>query len=535
MLKIDASVPSEPHFILSSLAPGRSQQRLALAVAVVLVTGALLIAGPLSDVRVPRVDAFVPAYGTALFVNDSLTAILLYAQYSILRSRAIVVIASGYLFSALVLIPWFLTFPDAFGPGHLIGGLQSTSWLYFFQHAGFPLFVIAYALTKDEEAAERTSRRPIGVVIGRSVVLTFALVVAGALFFTVDEAALPRVVLDSVRLGPRWPYAAAPVALVSLVAIAVLWRRRRSVLDLWLMIVMLLYSIEIPLSYYPNPFRFSTGWYAVRVLGFISSSLVLVVLLYEISTLYARLLRAVLGQRREREARLLTGDAVAASIAHEMRQPLTAMVTTADAGLRFLSGSAPNLARAREAFERIVADGHRAGDLVGTIRANFKNDARSRSSFDLDGLIEETLSMADGELQKHRVVVEALRDRERLAVHGDRVQLGQVLLNLVMNAIDAMADNDGARVLSVKTGVGAAGHVTVSVADTGPGISPPDAERMFNPLFSTKSDGMGMGLSICRAIIEAHDSRLWFAPNMPRGAMFQFTLPVAGAASAAAR
>ena len=534
MLKTDAEVPQEPPFTLSNLAPGRSQQRLALAVALVLVAAALLIAGPLSAVRVPRVDAFVPAYGTALFVNDTLTAILLYAQYSILRSRAIVVIASGYLFSALVLIPWFLTFPDAFGPGHLIGGLQSTSWLYFFQHAGFPMFVIAYALTKDAEATERASRRPIGVVVARSIALTFALVAAGALFFTVEEAHLPRVVLDSVRLSPRWPYAAAPVALVSIAAIVMLWRRRRSVLDLWLMVVMLLYSIEIPLSYYPHPVRFSTGWYAVRVLGFISSSVVLVVLLYEISTLYARLLRAMVGQRREREARLLTGDAVAASIAHEMRQPLTAMVTTADAGLRFLGGSVPNLERAKEAFERIVADGHRAGDLVGIIRANFKSDAGSRTSFDLDGLIEETLSLAGGELQKHRVVVEARPDTRHLAVHGDRMQLGQVLLNLVMNAIDSMADNDGARVLSVKTGAGAAGHVTVSVADNGTGISPLGAERMFNPLFSTKADGMGMGLSICRAIIEAHDSRLWFTPNVPRGAMFQFTLPVARAASAGA-
>src|SRR4029450_2889767 len=103
--------------------------------------------------------------------------------------------------------------------------------------------------------------------------------------------------------------------------------------------------------YYPNPYRFSTGWYAVRILGFISSSLVLVVLLYEISTLYARLLGAVLGHRREREARLLTGDAVAASIAHEMRQPLTAMVTTADAGLRFLDRQTPNLERAKQAFK----------------------------------------------------------------------------------------------------------------------------------------------------------------------------------------
>ena len=145
-------------------------------------------------------------------------------------------------------------------------------------------------------------------------------------------------------------------------------------LDLWLMVVMCLYPIEIPLSYYPVPVRFSVGWYSVRVFGFLSSTLVLIVLLYEIKTLYARLLGAVLAQRREREARLMTGDAVAATIAHEVKQPLTAMVTSADAGFRFLDRSVPNLDRAKEAFKRIVEDGHRAGEVVGSIRAMFKND-----------------------------------------------------------------------------------------------------------------------------------------------------------------
>ena len=136
----------------------------------------------------------------------------------------------------------------------------------------------------------------------------------------------PRVVLDSLHLSSRWPYAGAPVALLSLSALIVLWIRGRSLLDLWLMVVMCLYTIEIPLSYYPTPFRFSIGWYAVRVVGFLSSTLVLTVLLYEIQAIYAKLLDAVLAQRREREARLMTGDAVAATIAHEVRQPLTAIM-----------------------------------------------------------------------------------------------------------------------------------------------------------------------------------------------------------------
>ena len=341
--------------------------------------------------------------------------------------------------------------------------------------------------------------------------------------------------LDPARFGPDWPYlVGAPIVTVCVTAIAVLWFRRRSVLDLWLMVVMCLYLVEVPLSYYPSPMRFSTGWYAVRVVGFLSSSLVLTVLLYEITTLYARLLGAVRGQRREREARLLTGDAVAASIAHEMRQPLTAMVTTADAGFRFLDRDAPNLDRAKEAFRRIAADGHRAGSLVGSIRANFKSDVKETTSFDLNELIQEALSLGGGELQRHRILVEAEPNRQLPAVSGNRVQLQQVLLNLIMNAVDAMAQKSEPRILSIRSEPFEGDRVMVSVADTGPGIAAPDVDRMFNPLFTTKSDGMGMGLSICRAIVEAHESRLWFTPNTPRGAVFRFTLQATGPVPAGA-
>ena len=333
---------------------------------------------------------------------------------------------------------------------------------------------------------------------------------------------------------PEWPWVVgAPIALLCATALVVLWLRRRSILDLFLMVVLCAYLIEIPPHYYPFPARFSTGWYAVRITSLISSSIVLVVLLYEITALYGGLLSAVLRQRREREARLMTGDAVAASIAHEVRQPLTAMVTTADAGLRFLDRSAPNLDKAKEAFRRIVADGHRAGDVIGSIRANFKSDVRDRTAFDLNELIEEALALGRSDLQKHRIAVQAEPNRQLPEVRGNRVQLQQVLLNLIMNAIDAMAAKDEPRILSVKSEVHEGDRVIVSVADTGTGVRSQDADRIFNPLFTSKSDGMGMGLSICRAIIEAHEGQLWFAPNNPRGAVFQFTLRANHPASAA--
>src|SRR5205085_3819686 len=156
---------------------------------------------------------------------------------------------------------------------------------------------------------------------------------------------------DTVRLSALWPYAAGSAALLSVLALIVLWTRRRSVLDLWLMVVMCAYVIEICLITFPVPARFSIGWYGGRIFGVLSGSIVLFVLLYEITTLYAGLLRAVLAERREREARLMTGDAVSASIAHEVKQPLSAMITSADAGLRWLGRAAPDVDEAKAAFE----------------------------------------------------------------------------------------------------------------------------------------------------------------------------------------
>jgi signal transduction histidine kinase len=530
-----ALVPEEQHFTLSTLSPSPAQKWLALAVVLgISLVFALIIAGPLKGVRPGRVDAFVPAYATAIIVCDSITALLLYSQFSIVRSRAILVIASGYLFAALVVIPWVLAFPGLFGPTVLIGGTQTTSYLYFFRHAGFTLFVIAYALSKDGDPPKRLWEGTLRAEIAVSVGLTTALALAGTLLFIFSEALLPPLILDSTHFSPLQIYVAAPVAfLLSLAAIVALWIRRRTVLDLWLTVITFLFAMEIPLNFYPLPERFSIGWYAARVLLVLSSSIVLMVLLHEITTLYARLLNAVLGQRREREARLMTGDAVSASIAHEVRQPLTAMVTTADAGLRFLDRSVPNLDKAKEAFKRIVADGHRAGAVVGNIRANFKSDVRERTSFDLNELIQEALALGRGDLQKHGILVQAEPNRQLPEVRGNRVQLQQVLLNLIMNAVEAMAAKDEPRILSVKSEVYQGDHVMVSVADTGTGISSQHSDRIFNPLFTTKSDGMGMGLSICRAIIEAHEGQLWFGANTPRGAVFQFTLHTDNPAPAA--
>jgi signal transduction histidine kinase len=530
-----AVVPEEQHFVLSNLPPRPAQKRLALGIVLSLLAALYLVTGPFGGMQWGAIHSFVAVYTTAMFVTDSITAILLYAQFSILRSRAILVIASGYLFTALLIVPYVLAFPGVMAPNGLVGGLQTSAHLYLLWHCGFPLFVIGYALSKDEDPGRQIPQGRVGTAIFRSVVFTAAGAAAAAYLCVKGQAPLPRIMLDQYRFVPEWPWVVgAPVALLCISALVVLWIRRRSILDLFLMVVLCAYLIEIPPHYYPAPARFSTGWYAVRVTSLISSSIVLVVLLYEITALYGGLLSAVLGQRREREARLMTGDAVAATVAHEVRQPLTAIVTTADAGLRFLDRSMPNLDRAKEAFKRIAADGHRAGAVIESIRANFRNDDRTRTSLDVNELIQEVLTLERGNLQKHHILVQAAPARQLPEVRGNRVQLQQVLLNLITNAIDAMAARDEPRVLCVKSEPYEGHGVVVSIADTGTGISPQHIDRLFNPLFTTKSDGMGMGLSICRAIIEAHEGRLWASPNTPRGAIFQFTLHANSSASAGA-
>jgi signal transduction histidine kinase len=523
MLETTSGDPDEEPLILSTLPPSMGQKRLAFAVLFSLVAALFITAGPLSSIHPQRIAAFVPAYGAAMFGNSLLTAALLFAQFSILRSPPLLIISSGYLFTALILIPWMLTFPGIFTPeGFLGAGPQTTTWIYMLWHAGFALCVILYAFVKNLHTTKRpwrTSYYP-GLAAGIGVV---AIVCAITLIVTLADAQLPTLTYGGVHLSASWKYVAGVPVLLSIIAIIVLWIRRPSVLDLWLTVVMCTYVIEILLIEFPVPGRFSIGWYAGRVFGLLASSLVLIVLLSEITTLYTRLLHAVFTQQREREARLMTGNAVAAMIAHEVKQPLAGMTTRAYAGHRWLDRAAPDLEEAKAAFTKIAADGLRAGEIIEAVRAMFRNEPQNRTSCDVNGLINESLFFLRGDLQKHRITVEAARHGPLPPVIGAPLQLRQVLLNLMANAIDSMATIAGPRILTVQAEL-ENGGVLVSVSDTGRGITSEDVERVFDPLFTTKSRGMGMGLAICRSIIESHDSQLWVAPNSPRGAVFRFVL-----------
>ena len=227
--------------------------------------------------------------------------------------------------------------------------------------------------------------------------------------------------------------------------------------------------------------------------------------------------------------RIATAGALSASIAHEVNQPLTSVVASANAALRWLSGATPDIERARMSLAQIINAGHRASDVIKSIRAMFKKDDETRLPLNINGLISQVLALVRIDLERHQVTLQTQLEGDLPPVIGDRIQLQQVLLNLIMNAVDSMdATTDRPRVLRVGSTLKQPERVLVSVEDNGTGIDPDDADRIFAPLFTTKSRGMGMGLSICRSIIETHHGRLWASPGEKSGSVFQFALPTNG-------
>jgi C4-dicarboxylate-specific signal transduction histidine kinase len=230
-----------------------------------------------------------------------------------------------------------------------------------------------------------------------------------------------------------------------------------------------------------------------------------------------------------RVARVTTMGELTANLAHEVSQPITAAVTNANACLRWLAGDTPNLDEARAAAGRIVNDGTRAAEIISRTRQLFEKGALDREPVDIDDVIRETITLLNGEAARNAVSV-----RQRLAagfpeVMGDRIQLQQVVMNLIMNGIDALKDVGNARELLIKSQRTGDHEVLVSISDSGVGLPPGRAEQLFDTFFTTKPHGTGMGLSISRSIVEAHGGRLWAEPNKPRGAVFRFTLPTEAA------
>jgi PAS domain S-box-containing protein len=225
--------------------------------------------------------------------------------------------------------------------------------------------------------------------------------------------------------------------------------------------------------------------------------------------------------------RVATMGQLTASISHEITQPIAANAVNAQAGLRWLSARPPNLEEARHSFDLVIQDAMRASEIANRIRGLVKNVPPCKERLQINEAIDEVIALTRGEAEKHSVSVRMQLAEDLPLVEGDRVQLQQVILNLIVNAIEATSTVDqGPRELTVRTSKDESGSALIAVRDSGPGVAPQNVERLFEPFYTTKAAGMGMGLSICRSIVEAHGGRIWMSGNVPHGTAFQFTVPV---------
>jgi PAS domain S-box-containing protein len=224
--------------------------------------------------------------------------------------------------------------------------------------------------------------------------------------------------------------------------------------------------------------------------------------------------------------RVSTMGQLTASISHEVRQPIAATVTNAHAALRWLSAQPPDLEEVRQALGRIVKDGERAGEVVSRIRDQIKKAPPRKVGMEINDAIREVIELTRGEAASNGISVQTELANGLPLIQGDRVQLQQVILNLIINAVEAMrGGSDGVRELLISTGKADPEGILVAIRDSGPGLAPPSLERLFEPFYTTKPSGLGLGLSICRSIVEAHGGRLWASANLPRGTTLQFTIP----------
>lgn len=518
---------SEPLFLLSSMARQQVQFWLAGSMLAISVLVLVLIA-PYAGHMLTNLIVLLPAYAAAVLVIEVVTSTFLLALFYVQHSRAMLILAAGYLFSGTLVAPWVLTFPGVFSALGIEEGIQSAAAFAALKRLGFPLFILAYAILPDRQLA----RRRVTSWIMAAVVSVLAVIALASWLILADWIG-PRLsnalMTDALTPGLLWRFIPPVAIALYLAGIAALAVRRRTILDLWLVVVLSTLLIEIiQISYLGAGVRMSLGWWAGRLYGLVSASIILVVMLAETITVYARLARATAAERRARQNRLTAMEALSATIAHEVNQPLGSMVTNANAGLRWLDKPQPALDEAKAAMRRIVEEGHRANKVVSSIRTMFMKGTRERTPLDLNLLIEQVVKQSGVEARLGHGAVTLDLDCQAPFVIGNFIQLQQVVGNLIDNAVEAMRPVPARlRRLRIVTAGTEHGEVVVSVEDSGPGLDVAILDRIFEPFFTTKADGMGMGLMFCRSTIEAHGGRLWTSPNRPHGAVFSFSLPTA--------
>ena len=505
--------------------PDRQQIRLSLGI-VGLFFAAFLLILPVRNVRLSEIDAFIPMIDTFMFLGELITATLLYAQAAVFRSRALNALATGYVFAALLDVAHALTFPGAFAPNGLLGaGLNSTGWIAAFRRAGLAIAVILYVQLKRVGSVAQPGKEKPAARIGMGVFAAFALAALATVMAIGGQDLLPPQFLNRVDVvySNSIRREAVLIALFTVAAIT-LFRARSSVLDTWLLVALSGWQIQSFLITALHG-RFTAGWYWLFAMTLFSHLVVMLALIVESNRLFARLALTTAATKREREARLMSIYAITAAISHEVGQPLTAVTLNASAGLDALTRPRPDVDRAIKSLRAIRDAGDRTFDVIKSIRAMFAKGPGLATEFSLNELVRETAALMDRELAGGKVSVQLALDETLPPVRADRVQMQRVLVNLMTNAIESLgAIRRRGRRIAIRSAA-LDGAVLLEVSDNGTGITPEEMPHIFDAFFTTKATGTGLGLSLCRTIVEEHGGRLWASQGEPNGATFHLQLP----------
>ncbi|HET7083449.1 MAG TPA: ATP-binding protein [Rhizomicrobium sp.] len=480
---------------------------------------------PFRVLALPKISAFIAVIDTMYVLFSGIIAAVLLSLASILRSKALIALGTGFFFTGLFAGAHALTYPEVFSPAGLLGAdINTATWLYLSWHTALPTAVIAYALLKNAPHRLReTSGAPVGAIF---VCLAAAAILAVAVISLATAGA--HLVTGVLHFGlPQANSVHYFAMLLTGVGIALLWLGPRSVLDIGLMLTLWALLTE-SIVILPGAARFSVGWYSGRLMGLLSGLFVLLMLLIEMGRLYGRMALLIAVQKREQENRRMVGEAVGAFIAHELRQPLASMMLHAGTAKHLC---AEDDGRLTEVLDELVQDGRRVHEIVESTRAAVAKDSPQKSLADINRLVRDTLRMISHELRGRGIKIRLDLDDRLPPVLVNPVQMQQVFVNLFLNAVDAMSEvKQRPRLLAVQTSRGDAMAV-VRVQDSGRGIRPDDLERVFDAFFTTKTHGAGIGLSICRSVVNAHGGTIQVSSQEPFGAIFEISLP-AGAVQA---
>jgi len=509
---------------IATMTPTVRQRRLALVLAAAVLIATIIIA-PFGAIQLRRIDGFIPATESAVFITDLFTAVLLFSQSRVIGSPGLLLLASGYLFSALMVLPHLLTFPGAFAPSGLLGaGLSTTAWLFIFWHLGLPVSVIGYAYLIDKRRALTRS------AVYWSVTCVIVLACVLTWFVAVHDDILPALFVDQIGLTPLANRVTSIDFVISVLALVVLRLRRKSVLDLWLIVAVSALVAEIAVTSFVITSRFSLGFYIQRIFSLAASTIVLSALLAEAVVLYGRLANAIVLLQRERASKLLSVQAAVGALTHQMRQPLTGIGTKASAARRFLSQTQPDIDRVQRIHDDIVRATSQTNEAIESIRALFKDADQPQGVINLNDVIVDSFQTLHQELDEHGITGRIDLDPTLPLIAGHRGQLREAVLNIMQNAIEAMAASaHGGRNLRLETKRQDRGEVIISVQDTGPGLEQQSTTTIFDAFVTTKDKGMGLGLALARMIVELHGGRIIAQSDPGRGARFQIVLPIKGA------